>query len=159
MKNFHVIIIIIAEGNLFRQLSGGRICICLDSSWSVTYECTATDGFGTLWTGSAISKLCKNSPSGIFLVHSRFESDNPTIICDNGTIVGKGVRADNDTFTSQLTVTVSPTSSILGDTIVCTHSLNGTTHVVGNITIELQNSIGKFHGSDFYTRYEVLILT
>ena len=108
------------------------------------------DGAWTIWTGSAISRLCEDNRNGIVILHTRFDIhlNNPTI-CDNGTMVGKGVRVENNSFTSQLIVTVSPDSSILGDTIVCAHSHNGTTYVIGNTTVELQNLMGKFYGLIF----------
>ena len=100
-------------------------------------------GFGTIWMGSVVSKLCEDTGGRIFLLHSRFvshmPSNNPTITCDNGNIVGMGVRVENDSFTSQLTVTVSSNSSILaiGDNIVCAQSHNGTTYIIANTTVEL----------------------
>ena len=105
-------------------------------------------GFGTIWTGSVVRKLCEDTGGRVFLLHSRFMSDMPllnnTITCDNGSIVGKGVKVENDNFISQLTVTVSPISSILGDNIVCAQSHNETT-VIANTTLELQNIIGKIN--------------
>ena len=113
-------------GSSFHQLSDSSTCTCPDDTVSVTYECTVMGGFGTIWTGSVVSKLCEDTGGRIFLLHSHFvshimPSNNPTITCDNGNIVGMGVRVKNDSFTSQLTATVSSNSSILaiGDNIVC----------------------------------------
>ena len=91
-------VLYIAEEGQFRQLSGDNACICPDRSWSMTYECTVVGGFITIWKGSAISSLCEDSRSGIFLLHNRFV-DHP-ILCDNGTIVGKGVKVENNSYTS-----------------------------------------------------------
>ena len=145
--------LLIAEEGQFRQLSGGSTCICPDSSLSETYECTVMGGLGTIWTGSIISKLCEDNGGEILLLHSRFESDiylNQSITCGNGTvsIVGQKVGVENNSYTSQITVTVS--SDILGDNIVCAHNHNGTTHVIGNNTI-------KSHTGNLYGLYYLCI--
>ena len=73
----------------------------------------------------------------ILLLHSCFESEiNNLIICGNGTIVGQSVRVENNSYTSRLTITTI-NSDILGDTVVCAYSRNRTTHIIGNMTIEL----------------------
>ena len=110
-------------------------------------------GLATIWTGSVISKLCEDSSGGILLLHSRFELDirlNNSITCSNGTLVVESISIDNNSYTSHLTVTVS-SDSILGDSIVCAHSHNGTTHVIGNGTIELQTG-------EHYRMHEVHII-
>ena len=127
----------IAEEVYFSQLSSDSTCTCPNGSLSVTYECRVMGGFATIWTGSVISKLCEDSSGGILLLHSRFELDirlNNSITCSKDTLVVKSVSIDNNTYTSHLTVTVS--SDILGDTVICAHSHNGTTHVIGNGTID-----------------------
>ena len=103
----------------------------------MTYECTVIGGFITIWQGSAINKYCTDTNGQILLLHSRFESEiNNLIICGNGTIVGQSVRVENNSYTSRLTITTI-NSDIMGDTVVYTDSRNGTTHIIGNMTIEL----------------------
>ena len=112
----------------------------------MTYKCTVMGGLGTIWTGSIISELCEDSDGEIFLLHNRFDSDiylNKSITCGNGTIVVQSIRVENNSFTSQLTVTVS--SDILGDSIVCAHSHNGTTNIIGNTTI-IESHTSKLRG-------------
>ena len=124
----------------FRQFSDSSTCSCTcpDDNVSLTYKCTDIGGFATIWTGSVISKLCEDSGHEILLLHCHFELDiylNKSITCGNGTIVGQSVRVENS-FTSQLTVTVS--SDILGDTVSCAHSYNGTAYVSTTCTIKSQ---------------------
>ena len=69
------IAIVSLGGSHFRQLSDSSTCTCPDDIASVTYECTAIGGLGTIWTGSVISKLCEDSGGEILLLHSCFESD------------------------------------------------------------------------------------
>ena len=103
----------------------------------MTYECTVIGGFITIWKGSAINKYCMDTNGQILLLHSHFESEiNNLIICGNGTIVGQSVRIENNSYTSRLIIT-TVNSDKTGDTVVCAYSHNGTTHIIGNITIEL----------------------
>lgn len=104
----------------------------------MTYECTVTGGLGTIWQGSAINKYCTDSGGQILLLHSRFGSEtNYLIICGNGTIAGQSVGVENNNrYTSRLTI-ITVSSNILGDTVECAHSQNGTIRIIGNATIEL----------------------
>jgi hypothetical protein len=79
----------------FRQVSS-KDCVSPDSRYcdTLTFECTVVGGSGTIWRGSAFD--CENSNDEITLLHSRFA--NRTIgTCNNGTIVGRDIRIDNDT--------------------------------------------------------------
>ena len=69
----------------------------------------------TIWKGSAFECLSTNNE--ILLLHSfnsRAQGE-----CNNGAIVGRVIRAENNTYTSQLTVTI--TSEMIGKSISCFH--------------------------------------
>ena len=119
------------------QISGANTCTCPGDIVSLTYECTVMGGLGTIWQGSAINKYCTDSGGQILLLHSRFGSEiNNPVICGNGIIAGQSVGVENNIHMSRLTIT-TVSSDILGDTVECAHSQNGTTHIIGNTTIEL----------------------
>jgi hypothetical protein len=79
--------------------------------------------------------LTENSNDEITLLHSRFA--NGTIgTCNNGTIVGRDISVDNDTYyTSQLSVTITP--DLIGTSIECIHDdyVYVNPAVVGSFTI------------------------
>ena len=78
-------------------------------------------GFGgiTVWRGTAFN--CSQSDNEIILLHTRFQSDADMLkTCNNGTIVGRGIRVENNSsFTSQLNVTVTP--DVIGESVECVH--------------------------------------
>ena len=85
----------------------------------LTTEC-ATMGDGiTVWQGTAFQ--CHYSSSNIILLlHSRFTGSHyPTGSCNNGAIVAQGLGVVNDSYISQLNVTVSP--ELNNTTVECWH--------------------------------------
>ena len=94
----------------------------------VTYECTVFGGSGvtTVWKGNFFH--CSNGKQVIEFVHSQLTSEEGVVgsivrICNNGNIVGRIVRVENEHLTSQLNVTL--TNDIAGESIECI-SDNGT---------------------------------
>ena len=89
-------------------------------------------GGATVWRGTALN--CTMSDHEIVLLHSRFESNTGTLrICNNGAIVGRSLRVENNSsYTSQLNVTVS--SDMIGESIECAHD-HGTTDTIGSSTL------------------------
>ena len=63
-----------------------------------------------MWSGSIIQTGCE-----ITLLHAQFESS--TGICNNGAVIGLGVREENNCYTSQLTIQVTP--DLDGRTVDC----------------------------------------
>ena len=101
------------------ELQGTKQNGCVCPGDIVTYKCTITGraADSTIWTGSAL-KDCGNDQ--IILVHSRFSSAHRTVVtCNNGTIVGWSLHVENNTYTSQLIVTV--THDTAKKTIKCGH--------------------------------------
>ena len=82
-------------------------CVCPGDTVTVTYECTVTGGQGetTVWKGGAFH--CPSNKHEIELLHSRFTSeseDEAFGYCNDGAIVGRGLRVENNSYTSQLNV-------------------------------------------------------
>ena len=111
-------------------------CICLGNN--VTYECTVQGDYGgfTLWMGDFFYCSLSNHEQLIELSHSQLLTNNvhggEAKLCNNGNIVGRIIRIENDSFISQLNVTL--TSDIVGKSIECAYD-NGTVHSVGSLSI------------------------
>ena len=112
---------------------------------NVTYECTASGGLFTVWKGSALGHYCV-----ITLYHRHFGSKDAFGSCNNGAIVGQGVKQEKDNYTSLLTVFVSP--DLNGKTIEC--HLNGRD---GDIRINF--TMLHLYFSGMYHAYRFIILS
>ena len=99
-------------------------CSCVGDT--LTFECTVMSGIGTIWRGSAIN--CDSSNSEIYLLN---HSDERT--CNGGMIIGRVIRHENGSYTSQLNVILS--SDLIGKVIECA-SNNGSQN-----PIEMFNTI------------------
>ena len=109
----------------------------------VMYECTVSGDNGgiTVWMGDFFR--CSNGNQEMALVHSQF-TDGPggetskTRICDNGDvkIVGRIIRVENGSFTSQLNITLTPDSHILsGRRIECAYDNGTSVYPIGSATL------------------------
>ena len=104
-------------------------CIC--PGYTLTFAECAVVGMPsdlTVWRGSAFD--CPTS--GIILLHRRFNSQTTAGECNNGSIIGRGIRVEGNCFTSQLNITVN--SDMIGKTIECVHD-NSTENIVGTLTV------------------------
>ena len=93
-------------------------CVCPGDT--LTYECTVMGEVATIWTGSALH--CTSTNNEIVLLHSRF-GNGQLNSCRYGAIVASSLSVEDNNYTSQLNVTVTP--DIAGKTIECA-SDNGT---------------------------------
>ena len=85
------------------------------------YECTVFGKGATIWKGTAFDCSLTNNELAIF--HTiNFTSQRP-LPCNNGAIVGRAIRAENGSYTSQIAIRVS--DEVNGTTVVCAHD-NGT---------------------------------
>ena len=133
MHNFFAIIIgYTAEERLLNIFSDD--CVCPGDV--VTFECTVIGGFGTTTVWKSDIFHCSSGKQVIELVHRPVnfeqEGDN-TRACNNGDIVGRIVRSENDSFTSQLNVTL--TQNISGGRIECIGDNGISTHRIGSLNI------------------------
>ena len=105
------------------------------------FECTATGGVSTVWSGTVFS--CSSADNEIVLLHSRFISSisNTSNSCNNETVVGQGLYVDHEhnvsRYTSQLNVTIDFT--LTGKDITCVLDNGIVTHVVGCHTLSLHD--------------------
>ena len=99
------------------------------------YNCTVVGEGSTVWTGSAFD--CPDSNDSIILRHHQFSTDNTTAqgMCNNGSIIGRGVSVDGDCFTSQLYVKFSVTLNLEGENVICIYKNGSHELIVGNTTI------------------------
>ena len=83
-----------------------------------------------MWTGTAFD--CSNNE--IIILHSS-PNTGVEIACNNGAIVGRLTRAEDNTYVSQLTVSVS--AQMVGTNISCSHDLSNGTHLIGSSILTL----------------------
>ena len=96
----------------------------------LTTECAIMGGGLTVWQGTAFQ--CVSTSNKIILRHSGFGvSHNPAGSCNDGTIVAWALGVVNDSYTSQLNVTVS--LELNNTTVECWHYYNLTLTVIKRI--------------------------
>ena len=115
-------------------------CICPGDT--VTYQCTVDGDYGgfTLWKGKFFNCLSPQNHENYNIVelrHSQLLKNNDAQggeakECNDGDIVGRIVRVENDSFISHLNITL--TSAIIGKEIECSYD-NGTIYRVGSLNI------------------------
>ena len=118
------------------KVSMSNDCVCPGDI--VTYECIVNGDPGgiTVWMGEFFR--CPSGKQVIELVHSQF-SNGPggelfsTRICNDGNIIGRIVRIENGSFTSQLNVTL--TSGIVGKSILCIYDYGTSIRRVGSLNL------------------------
>ena len=100
----------------------------------LTYECTITGGNllgATTWTRTAFS--CSSSGNEIILLHAHSMYINRVYICNNGTIMARILSVEDNNYTSQLNVTVTPDTA--GKTIKCLHDNGSIATLVFSLVI------------------------
>ena len=109
---------------------------CLCPGDMVIYECTVVGGTTTVWKGSIVDDHCQNSNHELKLSHAHYNSSEEThISCDYGSIFGRIVGVENNTYTSQLIVNL--TYSVTQKSIECIHDNGSSETSVGSINITL----------------------
>ena len=98
----------------------------------MTFECTVFGGgdVTTVWKGDFFN--CSAKRRVIELAHSQ-RDDFSSHICNNGNVVGKFIRIDNDSFISQLNVTL--TRNITGKRIECIRDNVTNMEIIGSINL------------------------
>ena len=108
----------------------------------IEFVCSVTDGVATVWRGSIFD--CPSSGNEILLRHFKFESGTSGT-CNDGKIAAYSTEVTNNSYSSQLNVTVSP--EMHNGTVECIQdSFNETS--VGICTLIL--AMGKHNYSDTY---------
>jgi hypothetical protein len=78
-------------------------CVCPGRNF--TYECSVVGGLFTVWSGTVVSAGCE-----VTLFHSEFAGvpGAARAICNSGSVVGYNIGVDNNCYTSNLDILVSP---------------------------------------------------
>ena len=112
-------------------------CLCPDDV--LAFVCSVSIGVATVWTGSFFN--CPNFGNQIVLRHSRFES-GVSGACNDGEVIAYSIEATNDSYTSQVNVTVSP--EMQNGTVECIQDGPGTNVTsVGTCPFKLTLATGK----------------
>ena len=87
-----------------------------------------------MWRGSVFDGNCE-----ITLVHTEFHNNGgPSVNCNNGDVVGRGISAQSDCYVSRLNVEVNP--GVNGTTVECIRDDGAATSLVGNTSIQISTS-------------------
>ena len=97
-------------------------CIC--EGYKQVYECRVTGV--TLWTGTAF--VCDSSSNELILL----QSISGTKVCNNGAIFGQIIRVENDTYVSQLTVSIGAETVTNSMNISCFRENGSSTTLIGS---------------------------
>ena len=110
-------------------------CLCPEDV--LVFVCSVNGGGATVWRGSIFN--CNGNQ--IILRHSMF-GNGVRRICNDGNIVTYDIDVTNNTYSSQLNVTVSP--EMHNETVECIHDTqNATSVLVGAYTLILATGIHK----------------
>ena len=91
-------------------------------------QCTVVGGGFTVWRGSAFSG-CSNNVNHIQLRHTQFERGTAVGECNDGMVVGHGVKRVGLNYTSQLVIHLDVNSTLEGRTVECVYN-DGTYEMV-----------------------------
>ena len=114
----------------FMVVNGGN-CTC--ERHNQVYECRVGGSGAIVWKGTAFD--CSSSSNEITL----FQSSSDAIICNNGVISGRIIRAENNISVSQLTVSVS--AKMISINISCYHDNGGNQNLIGSSLLILTTGI------------------
>ena len=130
-------------------------CICPGST--IAFVCSVSDGVATVWRGSIFN--CPSSGNDILLRHLRFE-DGVSGTCNDGAVVAYSIDVTNNSYNSQLNMTVSP--EMHNGTVECIRdSFNAAS--IGTCTLMLvtgkHKKTGKYYCKNlFRTNQQSLLL-
>ena len=91
-----------------------------------------------MWQGSAFD--CRSGTNSISLRHSQFSDIESVVgVCNGESIKAQGISSLDNSYVSQLNVTVS--ESILGETIQCAYDDGRIITVIGESTLTITEGI------------------
>ena len=114
----YIISLISANNSLNCDYQGN--CLCPDDV--LTFLCNVSDGVATVWKGSIFD--CPNIENQIVLRHSRFKEGISVPCNDHRKVIAYSIESTNNSYISQLNVTVSPEMQNL--TVECIQDGPGT---------------------------------
>ena len=105
---------------------------CTCEGYNQIYECRITGSGAIVWRGTAFD--CPESSNEIVLLQGSFGTQ---AVCNNGAISGRIIRVENNTYISQLSVSVS--AEMIGSNISCYHDSRGSQNVnlIGSSSLTL----------------------
>ena len=110
-------------------------CVC--SGRNFTYECSVVGALFTVWRGTVISAGCE-----ITLFHSDFGIPGAARgVCNNGAVVGYNIGVENDCYTSNLDILVSP--GLNGRTVECIMDDGVINTLIDTATLSISNATSK----------------
>ena len=104
---------------------------CTCPGHQLIFECTTFGSGATVWMGTALDQCPRDQ---VFMRHSEFQSGG-TWTCSNEQIVGRTVGVSNQSYTSQLAVTVN--AGLNGREIQCSHDNGTISYIIGVSTIQI----------------------
>lgn len=107
----------------------------------MTYKCTVFGSGATVWKGTAFDCSLTNNEFVIF--HSINQMSQSVHTCNNGAITGRVVRAENDSYTSQLNVYINDTENNV--TVVCAHDTGAKSREIGSAILNI--TTGSYYNS------------
>lgn len=120
--------------NHYASLSGENALVALNNctceGYNQIYECRIYGREATVWRGTAFNCPDKGNEISLFYINAGTKK-----ICNDGAISGCITRADNNTYISQLTVSVS--AETIGMNISCLHDVGGTPMLIGSSLLTL----------------------
>ena len=115
---------------------------CTCEGYDQIYECRITGSGATIWRGSAFNCSAAGNELPLPFLHSSSGTD---ITCNDGAISGRIIRAENNTYISQLMITVTVGAEIIGTMINSYHDSRGTQNLIGSSLIALTRGTTSFH--------------
>jgi hypothetical protein len=129
MAYYYIIIVSDYATGINNALVAVNSCTC--EGYDQVYECRVTGSGATVWRGSAFNCPATGNEISFFHISSGIEAT-----CNGGAIVGHIIRADNNTYISQLTVSVS--AEMIGMNVSCFHdSPGGAVKLIGSSLLTL----------------------
>ena len=110
---------------------------CTCEGYDQVYECRIAGNGAAVWRGSAFN--CPATGNEIFFLHS---SSGIEKTCNDGAIIGRLVRTENNIYISQLTVSVS--AEMIGKNISCFHDSGATPNLIGSSLLALTRGTTYF---------------
>ena len=87
----------------------------------------------TVWTGTAFN--CPDAGDEMIFLHSMSRFINTSRGCNGGAITGRGIRIEEDTYTSQVNITID--SYMDGKSVACVYERESSRTVVNNSSIAI----------------------
>lgn len=102
-------------------------CICPEQKF--TYNCTVVGRNLTIWSGTVFMPGCEE----IILHHNQYEDHPEYRSCNDGAIVGQSIEVLNNSYRSNLTISV--TSRLEGRTVICSAADKSNITIIGSTTL------------------------